>query len=71
MHLPRLKTTSIRENRVLSRQFPDDPYTPEQLKAPRMNKLVVRPLVDQLYDPDDISVGTKLLDIVCLIVGVC
>lgn len=56
---------------MLSRRFPDDPYTPEQLKAPRMNKLVIRPLVDQLYDPDDISVGTKLLDIVCLIVGVC
>lgn len=36
-----------------------------------MNKLVIRPLVDQLYDPDDISVGTKLLETVCLIVGVC
>ena len=38
----------------------DDPYTPEQLKAPRMNKLVVRPLLDQLYDPHDISVGKNL-----------
>lgn len=27
-----------------------------------MNKLVIRPLVDQLYDPDNISVGKKLLD---------
>lgn len=61
---------SLRESRVLSRHFPDDPYTPEQLKAPRMNKLVIRPLVDQLYDPDDISVGTKLLGIACVIVGV-
>lgn len=37
--------------------LPDDPYTAEQLKAPRMNKLLVRPLVDQLYNPHDLSVG--------------
>lgn len=71
MHLPLLETISLRENHVLSRHFSDDPYTSDQLKAPRMNKLVIRPLVDQLYDPDDISVGTKLLETVCLIVGVC
>ncbi|MCJ1470648.1 hypothetical protein MMC07_009294 [Pseudocyphellaria aurata] len=39
----------------------DDPYTAEQLKAPRMNKLLVRPLVDQLYNPNDISVVYCLL----------
>lgn len=43
----------------------DDPYTAEQLKAPRMNKLLVRPLVDQLYDPHDISVGRNSQGIVC------
>lgn len=36
-----------------------------------MNKLVIRPLVDQLYDPDDISVGKKLLEVICPILGVC
>jgi hypothetical protein len=39
--------------------MPDDPYTLDQLRAPRMNVLIVRPLVDRLYDPDDISVGKK------------
>lgn len=35
----------------------DDPYDKTQLMGPRMNVAVVRPLVDHLYDPDDISVG--------------
>lgn len=35
----------------------DDPYTAEQLKAPRINKLLVRPLVNQLYNPHNIFVG--------------
>lgn len=35
----------------------DDPYTAEQLKAPRVNKLIVRPLVDQYYNPSDISIS--------------
>jgi hypothetical protein len=35
----------------------DDPYTMEQLKEPRMNVLIVKPLVDRLYDPDDVSIG--------------
>ncbi|EFQ35627.1 nonselective cation channel [Colletotrichum graminicola M1.001] len=34
----------------------DDPYTLDQLREPRMNLLVVRPLVDRLYDPDDPAV---------------
>lgn len=36
----------------------DDPYSVEQLKTQRMNISIVRPLVDQLYDMDDVSVGT-------------
>jgi hypothetical protein len=36
----------------------DDPYTLEQLQGPRINVALVRPLVDRLYDPDDISIGT-------------
>lgn len=39
----------------------DDPYTLDQLKSPRMNVAVVRPLVDHLYDPDDVSVVYCLL----------
>lgn len=35
----------------------DDPYTMAQLKEPRMNVLIVKPLVDRLFDGDDISVG--------------
>ncbi|KAK7946363.1 uncharacterized protein PG986_010684 [Apiospora aurea] len=31
----------------------DDPYTLDQLREPRMNVVVVRPLVNRLYDPDD------------------
>lgn len=35
----------------------DDPYSLEQLKAPRMNLSVVRPLVDSLYETQDLSIG--------------
>ena len=38
----------------------DDPYSLEQLKAPRMNISVVRPLVDQFYAMRDVSIGTLL-----------
>ncbi|KAF1977044.1 hypothetical protein BU23DRAFT_527334 [Bimuria novae-zelandiae CBS 107.79] len=34
----------------------EDPYNMEQLKEPRMNVLIVKPLVDRLYDADDISI---------------
>jgi hypothetical protein len=34
----------------------EDPYTTEQLKEPRLNVLIVKPLVDRLYDEDDVSV---------------
>lgn len=35
----------------------EDPYTMDQLKEPRMNVLIVKPLVDRLYDDEDISIG--------------
>lgn len=35
----------------------DDPYSLDQLRDPRMNISVVRPLVDKLYDLDDVSIG--------------
>lgn len=41
----------------------EDPYTMDQLKEPRMNVLIVKPLVDRLYDEDDVSV------IYCLLVN--
>ena len=41
----------------------DDPYSLEQLKDPRMNASVIRPLVDQYYELQDVSV------VYCLIVN--
>lgn len=35
----------------------EDPYTLDQLKEPRMNVLIVKPLVDRLYDDEDVSIG--------------
>ncbi|KAL2412550.1 hypothetical protein ABEF91_000753 [Exophiala dermatitidis] len=39
----------------------DDPYSLEQLKAPRMNISVVRPLVDSLFEKQDLSLVYCLL----------
>lgn len=39
----------------------DDPYSIDQLKAPRMNISVVRPLVDQFYESQDLSMVYCLL----------
>ncbi|KAL8783893.1 MAG: hypothetical protein Q9213_004311 [Squamulea squamosa] len=39
----------------------DDPYSSEQLRAPRMNALMVRPMVDRLYALNDISIVYCLL----------
>lgn len=39
----------------------DDPYSLDQLKAPRMNISVVRPLVDQFYQTQDLSIVYCLL----------
>ena len=41
----------------------DDPYSLEQLRAPRINVAIVRPLVDRLWDHEDISI------IYCLLVN--
>lgn len=39
----------------------DDPYSVDQLKSPRLNNAVVRPMVDHLYDPEDVSIVYCLL----------
>lgn len=39
----------------------EDPYTNQQLREPRMNVLIVKPLVDRLYSEDDISIVYCLL----------
>ncbi|KAL9601534.1 MAG: hypothetical protein Q9219_002486 [cf. Caloplaca sp. 3 TL-2023] len=39
----------------------DDPYSLEQLRAPRLNTLVIRPLVDRFYEQQDISIVYCLL----------
>ena len=35
----------------------DDPYSIEQLRDPRMNLLIVRPLVDTFFGLDDVSIS--------------
>ncbi|KAJ3541584.1 hypothetical protein NM208_g4539 [Fusarium decemcellulare] len=39
----------------------DDPYSLDQLTSPRVNNLIVRPLVDRLYDEYDYSIVYCLL----------
>lgn len=39
----------------------DEPYSLDQLQAPRLNAQLVRPLVDRLYNPDDLSTVYCLL----------
>ncbi|RSL51152.1 hypothetical protein CEP54_011553 [Fusarium duplospermum] len=39
----------------------DDSYTLESFRAPKLNALLVRPLVDRLHDPEDISIVYCLL----------
>ncbi|ETS85464.1 hypothetical protein PFICI_03489 [Pestalotiopsis fici W106-1] len=39
----------------------EDPYTLNELRGPRLNVIIVRPLVNRLYDPDDPSVVYCLL----------
>ncbi len=39
----------------------EDPYSQEQLRAPRINVAVVRPLVNRLWDHEDISIVYCLL----------
>lgn len=35
----------------------DDPYTMEHFRQPSLNALVVRPLVDRLYNTKDDAIG--------------
>jgi hypothetical protein len=35
----------------------DDPYSIEQLRDPRINLSIVRPLVDKFYENQDVSMG--------------
>ncbi|EMD00057.1 hypothetical protein BAUCODRAFT_41421, partial [Baudoinia panamericana UAMH 10762] len=53
--------TTIHKIRRLIIASIDDPYSLEQLKSPRINVTVVRPLVEHLYDPDDVSMVYCLL----------
>ncbi|OAK99795.1 hypothetical protein IQ06DRAFT_294208 [Phaeosphaeriaceae sp. SRC1lsM3a] len=39
----------------------EDPYTNQQLREPRMNVLIVKPLVDRLYNEEDVSIVYCLL----------
>ncbi|KAF2399970.1 hypothetical protein EJ06DRAFT_538195 [Trichodelitschia bisporula] len=58
-HLPVYKT--IHRIRRLILASIDDPYTLEQLRGPRLNVSIVRPLIDRLFDEDDVSVVYCLL----------
>lgn len=60
-HLELPVYASIHRIRRLVMASIDDPYTFEQLKEPRLNVLIVRPLVERLYDPDDVSTVYCLL----------
>ncbi|KAK5125212.1 hypothetical protein LTR85_000888 [Meristemomyces frigidus] len=53
--------TTIHKIRRLVIASIDDPYSLDQLRSPRMNVAVIRPLVDHMYDPDDVSIVYCLL----------
>jgi hypothetical protein len=46
---------SIRQ--LLTEVESDDPYSIEQLRDPRMNLSVIRPLVDKFYEMNDASIS--------------
>ncbi|TAQ91268.1 hypothetical protein B7494_g464 [Chlorociboria aeruginascens] len=54
-HVPQIQmlTCLIRKDIIAAI---DDPYSIEQLRDPRMNVSVVRPLVDKYYELDDVSI---------------
>ena len=60
-HLP-VYTTIHRVRHELINSI-DDPYSIEQLRAPRINVAIVRPLVNRLWDAKDVSI------IYCLLVN--
>jgi len=37
----------------------DDTYTLDELRAPQMDHQVVRPLVERLYNPEDMALGVS------------
>ncbi|PNS21292.1 Calcium channel YVC1 [Sphaceloma murrayae] len=53
--------TTIHRIRRLVIASIDDPYDRAMLMSPRVNVAIVRPLVDHLYDPDDVSIVYCLL----------
>ncbi|TKX24538.1 hypothetical protein C1H76_3146 [Elsinoe australis] len=53
--------TTIHRIRRLVIASIDDPYDRAMLMSPRVNLAIVRPLVDHLYDPDDVSIVYCLL----------
>ncbi|RMZ83876.1 hypothetical protein DV737_g1447, partial [Chaetothyriales sp. CBS 132003] len=53
--------TNIHRIRYDIRTIVDDPYSLDQLKTPRLNILVVRPLVDEYYATQDLSIVYCLL----------
>ena len=55
-HLP--VYTTIHRIRRDVRSIVEDYLTLEQLRDMRLNMQVIRPLVDKLYDLDDISIGS-------------
>lgn len=42
----------------------DDPYSLDQLRDPRMNLSVIRPLVDKFYEAKDVSMGALSFQII-------
>ncbi|KAM0328769.1 hypothetical protein ACHAQA_005182 [Verticillium albo-atrum] len=53
--------TIHRVRRLILASIQEDAYSVEQLKDPRVNSLVVKPLVEKLYDPANISTVYALL----------
>ncbi|KAJ6257616.1 hypothetical protein Dda_7403 [Drechslerella dactyloides] len=58
-HLPVYYTIHRIRNEVV--QLIDDPYSMSQLRDPRMNTSIVRPLVDKYYEMGDVSIVFCLL----------
>ncbi len=45
---------------VYDNVYLDDPYTVEQLNAPSMIVARIQPLVDEFYNPKDITTGSNI-----------
>ena len=55
--VPCLGHERVGEVQMLIDTLIDDPYSIEQLRDPRMNVSVVRPLVDRCYEDQDLSMS--------------